>query len=139
MLRLVAPAHVRVWPDTHMDFVDRNVFGRRFGRSAPWGVGTSSLRRASLQPVWRYRFVSWSVPLTAQAEATRLTYAVGHYFDRVEEQDAMLAILEQTQKDYARPTGSVRREMLQVWGRHTGMSKSLAMMHMNSDSVMNGH
>lgn len=50
----------------------------------------------------------------------------------------MLTILEQTQRDYARPTGSVRREMLQAWGRNTGVSKSLARMHMNGDIVMNG-
>jgi len=51
--------------------------------------------------------------------------AFGHYFDGVEEQDAMLAILEQTQMDHARPTESVRLELLQVWGRHTGLSGSL--------------
>ena len=51
----------------------------------------------------------------------------------------MLVILEQTQRDYARPTGSVRREMLQVWGRNTDVSKSLASMHMNCNGVMNGH
>lgn len=29
----------------------------------------------------------------------------------------MLATLEQTQKDHARPTDSVRLDMLRVWGR----------------------
>lgn len=43
---------------------------------------------------------------------------VGGYFEGVREQDAMLAILEQTQKDHARPTESVRLELLRVWGRH---------------------
>jgi hypothetical protein len=51
----------------------------------------------------------------------------------------MLAILEQTQRDYARPTGSVRREMLQAWGRNTNVTNSLARMHMNGNGVMNGH
>ncbi|KAL1839553.1 hypothetical protein VTJ49DRAFT_1416 [Mycothermus thermophilus] len=45
--------------------------------------------------------------------------AFGGYFDKIEEQDAMLAILEQTQKDHARPTESVRLEMLKAWGRRT--------------------
>jgi hypothetical protein len=57
-----------------------------------------------------------------------LTGAVGHYFDRVEEQDAMLALLEQTQKDHARPTESVSIELLQAWGRHIGMPRSFGRM-----------
>jgi hypothetical protein len=43
--------------------------------------------------------------------------AVGGYFQRAEEQDAMLAILEQTQKDHARPTKSVQLELLRMWNR----------------------
>ncbi|KAK4153637.1 hypothetical protein C8A00DRAFT_43455 [Chaetomidium leptoderma] len=43
--------------------------------------------------------------------------AFGDYFDGVEEQDEMLAFLEQAQKDHARPTESVRLDMLQTWGR----------------------
>ncbi|KAL2169235.1 hypothetical protein VTG60DRAFT_6315 [Thermothelomyces hinnuleus] len=48
--------------------------------------------------------------------------AFGHYFNKVEEQDAMISILEETQKDHARPTEGVRLEMLQAWGRNTGLS-----------------
>ncbi|KAL2159056.1 hypothetical protein VTH06DRAFT_2815 [Thermothelomyces fergusii] len=49
--------------------------------------------------------------------------AFGHYFNNVEEQDAMISILEETQREHARPTESVRLEMLQVWGRsNTGPS-----------------
>jgi len=48
----------------------------------------------------------------------RLIDPVGGYFEGIREQDAMLAILEQTQKDHARPTESVRLELLRVWGRH---------------------
>ncbi|KAK4038855.1 hypothetical protein C8A01DRAFT_47573 [Parachaetomium inaequale] len=62
--------------------------------------------------------------------------AFGHYFDRVEEQDAMLAILEQTQKDHARPTESVSLEMLQAWGRHIGVPRSLGRMpHMSNGNA----
>ncbi|KAH6846981.1 hypothetical protein B0I37DRAFT_310474 [Chaetomium sp. MPI-CAGE-AT-0009] len=59
--------------------------------------------------------------------------AFGHYFDKVEEQDAMLEILDQTQRDYARPTGCVRREMLQAWGRHAAVPKPL--VHMNGNGA----
>ncbi|KAL2148430.1 hypothetical protein VTH82DRAFT_2350 [Thermothelomyces myriococcoides] len=48
--------------------------------------------------------------------------AFGHYFNKVEEQDAMISILEETQKEHARPTEGVRFEMLQAWGRNTGPS-----------------
>ncbi|KAK4120968.1 hypothetical protein N657DRAFT_578711, partial [Parathielavia appendiculata] len=43
--------------------------------------------------------------------------AFGGYFHTIEEQDAMLAILDQTQKDHARPTESVRLDMLRLWRR----------------------
>lgn len=34
----------------------------------------------------------------------------------------MISILEETQKEHARPTEGVRFEMLQAWGRNTGPS-----------------
>ncbi|KAJ4286883.1 hypothetical protein N0V88_007897 [Collariella sp. IMI 366227] len=43
--------------------------------------------------------------------------AFGAYFQRVEDQDAMLAILEQTQQEHARPTEGVIENMLKAWGR----------------------
>ncbi|KAL2142995.1 hypothetical protein VTI28DRAFT_454 [Corynascus sepedonium] len=51
--------------------------------------------------------------------------AFGHYFDKAEEQDAMISILEQTQNDHARPTEGVKLEMLQAWGRLGSVSRSL--------------
>ncbi|AEO62221.1 uncharacterized protein THITE_2106159 [Thermothielavioides terrestris NRRL 8126] len=44
--------------------------------------------------------------------------AFGAYFRSVEDQDAMLAILEQTEKNHARPTEGVILDLLQIWGRH---------------------
>ncbi|KAK3309229.1 uncharacterized protein B0T15DRAFT_134260 [Chaetomium strumarium] len=52
--------------------------------------------------------------------------AFGSYFDGVEEQDAMLAILEQTQRNHARPTERVILHMLQVWGRYDALAKRKA-------------
>ncbi|KAL2134715.1 hypothetical protein VTI74DRAFT_11035 [Chaetomium olivicolor] len=52
--------------------------------------------------------------------------AFGAYFQRVEDQDAMLAILEQTQQDHARPTEGVIENMLKAWGRLTLLTERQA-------------
>lgn len=40
---------------------------------------------------------------------------VGHLFSRLQDQTAMLAILEQTEKDHARPTLEVQQQMKKAW------------------------
>lgn len=42
---------------------------------------------------------------------------VGGYFHDRKDQDAMLGILKETQKEHARPTAKVQEKMLAAWGR----------------------
>lgn len=88
---------------------------RPSGRSVELAEETNGRHRACLLLVWPSQLVSFHLMDTIRH--TRLTYAVGAYFQQVKDQDAMLAILEQTQQDHARPTEGVIENMLKAWGR----------------------